>query len=275
MNILLNISLTVLTALVTLVGAYNYIPLDSVTFSQPIQKFGSTITPILGSDTLSSSRSVNNTNLSNLNTDKIEAGNANVFTALQIFGSAASTTQISSFNGAYFGSTATSTFNSVGDLLVVGSTTLQNFTSKVGTSTIFTATTVNTTNFASTNGTTTNATTTTLAIGSQLVTAYQTPGFTYSTTTWSGTTTINLPSPFFQSKINNITCYSDVGSVWADFYHTTTHLTLFSASTTQGIMSFTSNNTMTPQEKWYVNLGTPASSPTTVTCSIKKENTSY
>jgi len=60
----------------------------------------------------------------------------------------ASTTLLSVFDTAYFGGTATSTFNSLGDLLVVGSTTLQNFTAL--------------------NATTTNATTTDLHISNSL-----------------------------------------------------------------------------------------------------------
>lgn len=69
--------ITILTAVVTLfVGvfvAYNYVPLswfDALDVHQP--QFGSTITTILGTDTLSASRSVINTNFSNLNTDKAE-----------------------------------------------------------------------------------------------------------------------------------------------------------------------------------------------------------
>ncbi|MBI2097622.1 MAG: hypothetical protein HYT46_01665 [Candidatus Vogelbacteria bacterium] len=56
----------------------------------------------------------------------------------------ATTTTFAVFSAARFGGTATSTFNSLGDLLVVGSTTLQNFTGL--------------------NATTTNATTTTLYV---------------------------------------------------------------------------------------------------------------
>lgn len=73
----------------------------------------------------------------------IKMSQAHTWTALQQFGAAASSTQFSA-GLAYFGLTATSTFNGVGDLFVAGSTTLQNFTAR--------------------NSTTTNATTTSLAI---------------------------------------------------------------------------------------------------------------
>lgn len=59
--------------LVTFVGAYNLLPLDWISFNQKEPNLGATITTILGSDTLSASRSVINTNFLNLNTDKIEA----------------------------------------------------------------------------------------------------------------------------------------------------------------------------------------------------------
>lgn len=73
----------------------------------------------------------------------LNLGNSNSWTVLQSF-KLASTSQLSVFNTAYFGATATSTFNNLGDLFVVGSTTLQNFTAR--------------------NATTSNATTTSLAI---------------------------------------------------------------------------------------------------------------
>lgn len=65
-----------ISALLTLgitVGFYNYVPLDWVSFNTGAPQLGSTITTILGTDTLSSSRSVINTNFANLNADKIEA----------------------------------------------------------------------------------------------------------------------------------------------------------------------------------------------------------
>src|SRR3990167_3724377 len=71
MSILTNILISVIASLVGIVGLTN-VPLKYLEFTQPAQNFGSTITTINGSDTLSSSRSVINTNFSNLNTDKME-----------------------------------------------------------------------------------------------------------------------------------------------------------------------------------------------------------
>lgn len=65
-------SISFLTTIIAIVGIYYFLPVGLLeNKSQP--KYGSTITTINGTDTLSSSRSVINTNFANLNTDKIEA----------------------------------------------------------------------------------------------------------------------------------------------------------------------------------------------------------
>ena len=58
-------------SLVVWIVAYLYFPISVF----DIKTFGSTITTLAGSDTLSASRSVINTNFSNLNSDKIETSN--------------------------------------------------------------------------------------------------------------------------------------------------------------------------------------------------------
>lgn len=63
---------------ITFIGLYNYLPLDLVAFNHGVRTFGSTITTIQGSDTLSASRSVINTNFANLNSDKIENSTTSV-----------------------------------------------------------------------------------------------------------------------------------------------------------------------------------------------------
>lgn len=114
--------LTFVVTLATLVGFYNYAPLDLVSFNVPETQFGSTITTILGSDTLSGSRSVINTNFSNLNTDKLESGSS--ATALTITN--ASTTRISCLGDCAFGATATSSFSSAGVLTLSAPLTVAN-----------------------------------------------------------------------------------------------------------------------------------------------------
>ncbi len=65
------ILVSALVSLATFFGAYHLIPLGTLEGNEG-DRFGSTITTIQGSDTLSSSRTVINTNFSNLNTDKLE-----------------------------------------------------------------------------------------------------------------------------------------------------------------------------------------------------------
>src|SRR3990167_5486641 len=76
-------------------------------------------------------------------TVSLDLANSNTWTALQLFAAGASTTNFSNVGTAYFGSTATTTINSSGDLLVAGSTTLQNFTGINATSTNATTTAFN------------------------------------------------------------------------------------------------------------------------------------
>lgn len=98
------------------VGFYLYFPLSWFDlFTEPI--LGSTITTIQGSDTLSASRSVINTNFSNLNTDKLESGSsAASLTITNLTNTNASTTALSCYGICAFGATATSSFSTAGAL---------------------------------------------------------------------------------------------------------------------------------------------------------------
>lgn len=71
MNYLITIGVSVLATVLSTVGVVN-VPLKYLEFTHT-PTYGSTITTILGTDTLSSSRAVINTNFANLNADKIEA----------------------------------------------------------------------------------------------------------------------------------------------------------------------------------------------------------
>jgi hypothetical protein len=90
--------------------------------------------------------------------------------------------------------------------------------------------------------------------------------FTLATTTaWTATTSgayiakVVMP---FAGTIRNVRPSTDVGTLWLDLYHTTTHLSLVQASTTIGTYSFTANNTVTAGEILYASAGTPATAPT-------------
>lgn len=73
MSIVLNILISAVVSLASVWGFVHYVPLGVLENGSSKPHFGSTITTINGSDTLTSSRSVINTNFANLNTDKVEA----------------------------------------------------------------------------------------------------------------------------------------------------------------------------------------------------------
>jgi hypothetical protein len=96
------------------------------------------------------------------------------------------------------------------------------------------------------------------------------PAFTYTTTTWSGTTTIPLGTAFVAETWNSVQCYTDAGTLRLNFNDGTNKMTNVNASTTAGTVTLSSNNTFTASEKRYATIGTPASSPTKISCTIKK-----
>lgn len=103
---------------------------------------------------------------------------------------------------------------------------------------------------------------------------YLYPAFTYSTSTaWAGTTTIPLGPSFVAETWSQVMCFTDAGTVNVSFYDGTNRMNLFNASTTVGVVTLSTNNTFTAAEKRYVDVGTPASSPTKVSCTLRKSIT--
>jgi len=99
----------------------------------------------------------------------------------------------------------------------------------------------------------------------------QYPAFAYATSTaWTGTTTIPLGVAFNAETWDAVKCFTDTGTVNVDFYDGTNRMGAFNASTTVGTITLSTNNTFTASEKRYVDLGTPASSPTKVSCTVSK-----
>lgn len=116
MGIIINILISIATLAVGAVGLVNYVPLSWLS-QEPIQKLGSTITTIAGTDTISSSRAVINTNFTNLNNDKIEVSTTTLpfLTTLDNvtrLGVIASSTWRGSSIGAEYGGTSSSTLAS-------------------------------------------------------------------------------------------------------------------------------------------------------------------
>lgn len=102
----------IILSLLVFVGAYNYLPLDLVSFNHGTPKLGSTITTILGTDTLSASRTVINTNFSNLNTDKIESTYSGSLSSLTGVGTLTSGTWNATAITAQYGGTGRATLTS-------------------------------------------------------------------------------------------------------------------------------------------------------------------
>lgn len=95
------------------------------------------------------------------------------------------------------------------------------------------------------------------------------PAFTYSTTTsWTGTTTIPLGVAYNAQTWRGVKCFTDTGTLNVSFYDGTNRMDMFNASTTVGTITLATNNTFTASEKRYVDVGTPASSPTKISCTV-------
>ena len=75
-----NILISAVVGIIATIGAYNYLPLSFIEKFGPEveQKIGATITTIAATDTLRDSRSIINTDLTNLNTDKMEGSTTSV-----------------------------------------------------------------------------------------------------------------------------------------------------------------------------------------------------
>lgn len=96
-------------------------------------------------------------------------------------------------------------------------------------------------------------------------------GFTYATSTaWTATSTIPLGTARVGETWNDVQCYTDTGTLNVSFNDGTNRMDMLNASTTVGTVTFTTNNTFTSAEKRYVDVGTPASSPTKISCTVSR-----
>lgn len=96
------------------------------------------------------------------------------------------------------------------------------------------------------------------------------PSFTYATGTWTGSTTIPLGPAFNAETWTNVKCFTDAGTLDVMFKNNSSYMGKFNASTTVGNVTLTTNNAFTPSNKRYAEIGNPASSPTKISCTIKK-----
>ncbi len=84
-----------------------------------------------------------------------------------------------------------------------------------------------------------------------------------------GTTTIPLQQLILGETVNGVRCRTDVGTVNVQFGNGSASTTVLNASTTNNFNAFTANNTPTAGQQFSVDIGTPASSPTKVNCTVK------
>ncbi len=145
-----------------------------------------------GIDLSSGCFAVNGTCITGAGGGGASLSSANTWTALQLFSAGASTTNFSATGAAYFGGTATSTFDSAGDLAVAGNTTLQS-----ATATTFFATNASTTNATSTNlfaatGAITNAILNTLSDAVATITNLTATNLVATNATTTNATSTNL-----------------------------------------------------------------------------------
>jgi hypothetical protein len=94
----------------------------------------------------------------------------------------------------------------------------------------------------------------------------------YSTTTaWTGTTTVALGTAPAAVTLKSVQCYTDAGTLnvqWKYGSGPTNVTPLLNASTTIGTVTFTGSNTPAAGNAFKVDIGTPASSPTSISCTI-------
>lgn len=101
---------------------------------------------------------------------------------------------------------------------------------------------------------------------------YQYASFSYATSTaWTGTTTIPLGPAGVGETWSQVQCFTDAGTLQVSLYDGSNRMNFMNASTTVGIVGLTTNNTFTLSEKRYADVGTPASSPTKISCTVRKE----
>lgn len=117
--------------------------------------------------------------------------------------------------------------------------------------------------------TATNASTTDFTIANVVKVPYETIGFTYATSSWTGTTTLMLGPAAGAQQFNSVQCETTTGTVNVSIYDGTNRMNLFNASTTIGTVGLSTNQTFTKGESRRVDIGTPASSPVKIACTVK------
>lgn len=101
------------------------------------------------------------------------------------------------------------------------------------------------------------------------------PAFTIlaTSTAFTGTTTWAIGPSFIAETWNAIQCFTDTGTTTTQIGDGTNFTNNIYASTTVGTVTLSSNNTFVAAEKRYVLIGSPAGSPTKLSCTVSKSIT--
>lgn len=264
------VKLAIIAVLAGALGAaliYRFAPLSILENGSAKPSFGSTVTTINGSDTLSSSRTTINTNFSNLNTGKFELSSWYATTSAAQLTTLANLTTVGTIGAgtwqsttpvglAYGGTAATSYTTSGATLYYTGSTFA---TAPLTSAVTFT--------FASTTALSASgrlySTDTVNSWSGPLNPTHSFVLSTATTTTWGGTTTPayvpTLTMPFAGTlRQARCTASSTQAFLGVTPYINTTKTTpsYFVASTTIGVEKFTANNTFSAGDRISIFVGT-------------------
>lgn len=94
--------------------------------------------------------------------------------------------------------------------------------------------------------------------------------FTYATSSWTGTTTIQLGPAIQAQTWTNVNCYTDVGTLKVQLFNGASKLDMASITTSAGNTALSTNNSFAANALRSVDIGNPASSPKVIACTISK-----
>ncbi len=100
------------------------------------------------------------------------------------------------------------------------------------------------------------------------------PAFTYATSSWSGTTTVALGAAVINETWLTASCFTSAGGVAFRFNDGTNNMNWLTATTSGSFVdqrTLSTNNSFTIGEKRYITVGSPETSPTSISCTIKKQ----
>lgn len=114
-----------------------------------------------------------------------------------------------------------------------------------------------------------SASTTDLTVAGTVQLPYDVIGFTYASSSWTGTTTMLLGPAAGLQTFDTAVCETDTGTAGVSLYDGTNRANhIPTASTTVNTFTYSSNNTFTKNESRRVDIGTPASSVTKIACTF-------